>query len=98
MFILERSTTTAHVMAVLDVLRRHRHIWASMNVTKKITRTLFVAHQVYTARGLHCRPLTALLLDMDNDRNLEPKERNQLIEDITTFSHVCFPLKILVQA
>lgn len=88
LFILENSSTTEHVIAVLDVLRRHRHIWASMNVTKTITRSLFAAHQVYTSKGLHSRPLFVLLLDLDNDRNLEPIERQQLLADIASFSHV----------
>jgi hypothetical protein len=59
-----------------------------MNVTKNITRALFVAHQVYAAKGSHCRSLIDLLLDMDNDRKLEEAERQRLMEDIPNFSHV----------
>jgi mediator of RNA polymerase II transcription subunit 12, fungi type len=94
LFLLQRSSTTEQVSTVLEVLRRHRHIWASMNVTKSIIRALFVAYQVYAAKGSHCQSLIDLLLqldlllDVDNDCKLEETERQRLMEDITNCSHV----------
>ena len=85
---LHHSSTMEQVTAVLDILRRHSHVWSCMNVTKTITRALLAAHQTYSTKGLHSRSLINLLFDMDNNRNLEATERQQLLDDIAAFSHV----------
>ncbi|OBZ68162.1 Mediator of RNA polymerase II transcription subunit 12 [Grifola frondosa] len=89
---LEHSYTNELLIAVIETLRQHMEVWACMNIMKTVAAALFAAHQFWRARGVQSRALLTLLVEIDNDRYLEPGSREHIQTDISTYTHALSPI------
>jgi hypothetical protein len=72
----------------MEILRRYSPIWAGMGVLRDITLALYTAYQSCKTRGIHCRSLLGLLLEIDAGRYLEVSNRKSVEMEITSYSQV----------
>jgi len=72
----------------MEMLRRYSPIWAGMGVLRDITLALYAAYQSCKTRGIHCRSLLGLLLEIDAGRYLEVSSRKNVEMEITSYSQV----------
>ena len=72
----------------MEMLRRYSPIWAGMGVLRDITLALYTAYQSCKTRGIHCRSLLGLLLEIDAGRYLEVSSRKNVEMEITSYSQV----------
>ena len=70
------------------MLRRYSPIWAGMGVLRDITLALYAANQSCKSRGIHCRALLALLLEIDAGRYLESSARKNVEMEIASYAQV----------
>ncbi|TFY51580.1 hypothetical protein EVJ58_g10491, partial [Rhodofomes roseus] len=92
LFTLERATTHPLLVGVLETLCQHMEVWACMNVIKNVAAGLYAAHQYWRGRGIHSRQLLLLLMQVDKDCYLEPTQRDQVLNDISAYSHALHPM------
>ena len=59
-----------------------------MGVLRDITLALYATFQSCKSRGIHCRSLLGLLLDIDAGRYLEVSARKNVEIEITSYSQV----------
>ena len=85
---LERATSGPTLSAVIETLRQHMEVWACMNRMKDIASALWAVHQAWRSRGLQNRVLLKLLAEVDNDSYLDPAAREQMLSDISAYTHV----------
>ena len=81
-------TTNDLLDDLLDTLRRHLDVWASMDVVSTITEALYNSHLSWKARGIYMRPLVTLLLEVDDCRFLDEASRQHVLEDATHYAQV----------
>ena len=86
---LEYATTSPLLNAVIETLRQHMEVWACMNRMKAVAVALWTVHQTWRSRGSQNRVLLKLLAKVDNDTYLEPAAREQMLSDISAYTHVC---------
>jgi len=73
---------------VVEMLRRYLPIWAGMGVLRGITSALYTANQSCKSRGIHCRALPGLLLEIDSGRYLDVSARKNVEMEITSYAQV----------
>ncbi|KAI0675055.1 hypothetical protein C8Q78DRAFT_1010248 [Trametes maxima] len=88
---LEYAGNTSLLTAVIETIRQHIEVWACMNRMKEVASALWTVHQTWRSRGSQNRVLLKLLAEVDNDRFLDPAAREQMLSDISAFSHALFP-------
>ncbi|CDO75642.1 hypothetical protein BN946_scf184743.g2 [Trametes cinnabarina] len=88
---LEYAHSSPLLTAVIETIRQHIEVWACMNRMQDVATALWAVHQTWRARGSQNRVLLKLLAEVDNDRYLEPAAREQMLSDISAFSHALFP-------
>ncbi|KAH9924878.1 uncharacterized protein B0H18DRAFT_1119667 [Fomitopsis serialis] len=92
LFTLERATTHPLLVGVLETLSQHMEVWACMNVMRTIAVALYATHQYWRGRGIHSRQLLSLLTQVDKGRYLEQTQRDQVLNDISAYSHALHPM------
>jgi hypothetical protein len=70
------------------MLRRYSPIWAGMGMLRDITLALYAAYQSCKGRGIHCRALLGLLLEIDAGRYLDVSSRKNVEMEVTSYSQV----------
>ncbi|KAI0769653.1 hypothetical protein BD413DRAFT_627402 [Trametes elegans] len=88
---LEYANSGPLLTAVIETIRQHIEVWACMNRMREVASALWTVHQTWRSRGSQNRVLLKLLAEVDNDRYLEPAAREQMLSDISAFSHALFP-------
>ncbi|KAI0356240.1 hypothetical protein OH77DRAFT_1401364 [Trametes cingulata] len=88
---LEYANNSPLLTAVIETIRQHIEVWACMDRMKEVASALWTVHQTWRSRGSQNRVLLKLLAEVDNDRHLEPAAREQMLSDISAFSHALFP-------
>ncbi|KAI0633322.1 hypothetical protein C8Q77DRAFT_1217758 [Trametes polyzona] len=88
---LEYAHNSALLTAVIETIRQHIEVWACMDRMKDVASALWTVHQTWRSRGSQNRILLKLLAEVDNDRYLDPAAREQMLSDISAFSHALFP-------
>ncbi|PIL34102.1 hypothetical protein GSI_03813 [Ganoderma sinense ZZ0214-1] len=88
---LEYATASPLLNAVIETLRQHMEVWACMNRMKTVAVALWTVHQTWRSRGSQNRVLLKLLAEVDNDTYLEPAAREQMLSDISAYTHALFP-------
>ncbi|OSD03951.1 hypothetical protein PYCCODRAFT_163808 [Trametes coccinea BRFM310] len=88
---LEHANSSSLLTAVIETIRQHIEVWACMDRMQDVASALWAVHQTWRARGSQNRVLLKLLAEVDNDRYLEPAAREQMLSDISAFSHALFP-------
>ncbi|KAH9858392.1 hypothetical protein C2E23DRAFT_767676 [Lenzites betulinus] len=88
---LEYANNSALLTAVIETIRQHIEVWACMDRMQDVTSALWTVHQTWRGRGLQNRILLKLLAEVDNDRYLDAASREQMLSDISAFSHALFP-------
>ncbi|KAI0829604.1 hypothetical protein BC628DRAFT_1314187 [Trametes gibbosa] len=88
---LEYANNSALLTAVIETIRQHIEVWACMDRMYDVTSALWTVHQTWRGRGLQNRVLLKLLAEVDNDRHLDAASREQMLSDISAFSHALFP-------
>ncbi|KAI8993842.1 hypothetical protein BD414DRAFT_480612 [Trametes punicea] len=91
LYTLEYASNNPLLTAVIETLRQHIEVWACMNRMHDVASALWAVHQTWRSRGSQNRVLLKLLAEIDNDRYLEPAAREQMLSDISAFSHALFP-------
>ncbi|OAX39947.1 hypothetical protein K503DRAFT_781763 [Rhizopogon vinicolor AM-OR11-026] len=89
--VLSQTSHAELLTAVGEVFHRFATIWTSMNVTGIITSALYSAHLLWRTRGVQTRSLLALLIEMDDSRQLDSTARTQVENDIAAFTHALAP-------
>jgi len=85
---LERPCLSECLTIVVEVLRRYSPIWAGMGVLRDIALALYATYQSCKTRGIHCRSLLGLLLEIDAGRYLEVLARKNVETEVTSYSQV----------
>ena len=95
--VLEHPCQSECLTIVVEMLRQYSPIWAGMGVLRDITLALCAANQSCKSRGVHCRALPGLLLEIDAGRYLEPSARKNIEMEVTSYAQVggCFSRSIL---
>ncbi|EJF57727.1 hypothetical protein DICSQDRAFT_182976 [Dichomitus squalens LYAD-421 SS1] len=88
---LEHATSSPLLNAVIETLRQHMEVWACMNRMQGVASALWAVHQTWRSRGSQNRMLLKLLAEVDNDTYLEPAAREQMLSDISAYTHALFP-------
>ena len=88
LYTLEYANSSPLLTAVIETIRQHIEVWACMNRMRDVASALWTVHQTWRSRGSQNRVLLKLLAEVDNDRYLEPAAREQMLSDISAFSHV----------
>ncbi len=88
LYTLEHVINSSLLAAVIETLRQHMEVWACMNRMKDVTTKLWTVHQAWRSRGSQNRILLKLLAEVDNDNYLEPAAREQMLADISAYTHV----------
>ncbi|OJT09261.1 Mediator of RNA polymerase II transcription subunit 12 [Trametes pubescens] len=91
LYTLEYANNSALLTAVIETLRQHIEVWACMDRMKDVASALWTVHQTWRSRGLQNRVLLKLLAEVDNEQHLDPAAREQMLSDISAFSHALFP-------
>ncbi|CCM03317.1 uncharacterized protein FIBRA_05445 [Fibroporia radiculosa] len=91
LYTLEHASNHELLKAVIETLRQHMEVWACMNMLRTIAGALFAAHQFWRTRGIQTRALLSLLTEVDNGRYLEPQQREQMLGDLSAYSHALHP-------
>ncbi|KAH9894990.1 hypothetical protein C8Q73DRAFT_745370 [Cubamyces lactineus] len=91
LYTLEYANSSPLLTAVIETIRQHIEVWACMNRMRDVASALWIVHQTWRSRGSQNRVLLKLLAEVDNDRYLEPAAREQMLSDISAFSHALFP-------
>ncbi|KIY53080.1 hypothetical protein FISHEDRAFT_69221 [Fistulina hepatica ATCC 64428] len=86
MSMLQHSTTPDAVTAVINTLRRFAVVWASMDKTRFVVDSLYVAHQRRKSKG-EIRALSDVLVELDVAHYLDSERRKQLDADRADFSN-----------
>ncbi|KZT00461.1 uncharacterized protein LAESUDRAFT_666096 [Laetiporus sulphureus 93-53] len=89
---LKHAATFELMTAVIRTLRQHMEIWACMNVMKIISTALYSAHDAWRGNGIRIRALLFVLMEFDNGQYLSPEQREQVLSDITQYSHALHPI------
>ncbi|KAI0958249.1 hypothetical protein AcV7_004122 [Taiwanofungus camphoratus] len=92
LFTLGRASTTELLTVVIETLRQHIEVWACMNVMKTIAESLYTAHQVWRTRGIRTRALLYFVIEVDNERYLEPVAREHVLADVSAYTHALYPI------
>ncbi|KAL6308224.1 hypothetical protein BKA93DRAFT_726196 [Sparassis latifolia] len=92
LFTLEHAASNELLTAVMETLRQHMEVWACMNIMHTIATALYASHQFWRTRGIHTRALLSLLIEVDNDRYLEPASREHILADITAYTNALYPI------
>jgi hypothetical protein len=85
---MERPCRSECLTIVVEMLRRFSPIWAGMGVLRDITLALYAAYQSCKTRGIHCRALLGLLLEIDSGRYLEVSARKSVEMEVTSYAQV----------
>ena len=88
LYTLEYVNGSPLLTAVIETLRQHMEVWACMNRMKDVTAALWTVHQTWRSRGSQNRVLLKLLAEVDNDCYLDPAAREQMLSDISAYTHV----------
>ncbi|RDX50110.1 hypothetical protein OH76DRAFT_1402976 [Lentinus brumalis] len=91
LYTLEHVNGSPMLTAVFETLRQHMEVWACMNRMKDVASALWAVHQTWRSRGSQNRVLLKLLAEVDNDCYLEPAAREQMLSDISAYTHALFP-------
>ncbi|OCH91787.1 hypothetical protein OBBRIDRAFT_752537 [Obba rivulosa] len=89
---LEHTSSNELLVAIIQTLRQHVEVWASMDAMNTIATALFATHQAWRSRGLHNRALMAFLIEVDNGRYLGTTEREQVLNDLSAYTHALYPM------
>ncbi|KAI9510086.1 hypothetical protein F5148DRAFT_1182339 [Russula earlei] len=89
--VLERPCRSECLTIVVEMLRRYSPIWAGMGVLRDITSALYAANQACKSRGIPCRALLGLLLEIDSGRYLEVSARKNVEVEITSYAQALRP-------
>ncbi|KAH9945672.1 hypothetical protein B0H21DRAFT_744154 [Amylocystis lapponica] len=92
LFTLEHTYNHDLLTVVIETIRQHMEIWACMNVMKTLAGALYAAHQLFRTRGVQTRALLTLLIEVDNERHLEPTVREQILADISAYTRALYPI------
>ena len=83
----ERPCQSECLTGVVEILRRSP-IRAGMGVLRDIALALYATYQSCKTRGIHCRSLLGLLLEIDAGRYLEVLARKNVETEVTSYSQV----------
>ncbi|KAH9940479.1 uncharacterized protein BXZ73DRAFT_88710 [Epithele typhae] len=89
---LDHAHTGPVLNAVVETLRQHMEVWACMNRMRDITLALWAVHQTRKSRGSQNSVLLKLLSEVDNDCYLDQASREQMLSDISAYTHALFPM------
>ena len=88
LYTLEQVNSSSLLTAVIETLRQHMEVWACMNRMQEVASALWAVHQTWRSRGSQNRVLLKLLAEVDNEVYLEPAAREQMLSDISAYTHV----------
>ncbi|KAF9819188.1 hypothetical protein IEO21_02359 [Rhodonia placenta] len=91
LFTLEHTETTELLTVIIETLCQHMEVWACMNRMRDVTAALYGAHQFWRAQGVHSRALMHMLLQVDQERFLETEQRQQVLADVSIYTHALQP-------